>query len=82
MDAFDVSLGGTYHETILRGVMAPLLESESEGDSDSPVRRLQKDSTIYSIIPYELASIVCWGSYFLVDAFDISLGGTCHETFS
>ena len=31
--------------------MAPLLESESKGDSDSPVRRSWKDSMTYSVIP-------------------------------
>ena len=51
MDAFDVSLGGTYHKTFMRGVMAPLLESELEGDFDSPMRRSWKDSTMCSITP-------------------------------
>ena len=31
--------------------MLPRLESESEGDPDSPVRRSWKDSTTYSVIP-------------------------------
>ena len=51
VDAFDVSLGGTCHETFKRRVMAPPLESESEGDPDSPTRRSWKDSTTYSVIP-------------------------------
>ena len=33
-------------------------------------------------IPLDLiVEVVCWGSPSLVDAFDVSLGGTCHETF-
>ena len=51
MDAFDASLEGTCHKTFSRGVMAPLLESESEGDSESPARRSWKDSMMYSVIP-------------------------------
>ena len=34
-------------------------------------------------IPLDLIiEVVRWGSLFLVDAFDVSLGGTCHETFT
>ena len=34
-------------------------------------------------IPLELIiEVVCWGSPSLINAFDLSLGGTCHETFS
>ena len=51
MDAFNISLGGTYHETFMRGVMAPLLELELEGDSVSTTRRSWKDSMTYSVIP-------------------------------
>ena len=46
-----MSLEGTCHETFMRRVMAPLLESESEGDPDSFVRRSWKDSTTYLVIP-------------------------------
>ena len=28
-----------------------------------------------------IVEVVRWGSLSLVDAFDVSLGGTCHETF-
>ena len=34
-------------------------------------------------IPLDLVvEVICWGSPSLVDAFDVTLGGTCHETFS
>ena len=34
-------------------------------------------------IPLDLVvEVVCWGSLSLMDAFDVSLGGTCPETFS
>ena len=34
-------------------------------------------------IPLNLVvEVVCWGRPSLVDVFDVSLGGTCHETFS
>ena len=34
-------------------------------------------------IPLDLVvEVVCWGSLTLVDAFDVSLGGTHHETFT
>ena len=29
-----------------------------------------------------IVKVVCWGSLFLVDAFDVSLGATCHETLT
>ena len=34
-------------------------------------------------IPLDLiVEVVCWGSLSLVDAFDVSLEGTCHEIFT
>ena len=34
-------------------------------------------------IPLDLiVEVIRWGSLFLVDAFDMSLGGTYHETFT
>ena len=34
-------------------------------------------------IPLDLiVEVIYWGSPSLMDAFDVSLGGTCHETFS
>ena len=34
-------------------------------------------------IPLDLiVEVVCWGNPSLVDAFDVSLEGTCHKTFS
>ena len=33
------------------------------------------------IPPNLIIEVICWGSLFLVDAFNVSLGGTCHETF-
>ena len=34
-------------------------------------------------IPLDLiVKVIRWGSLSLVDAFDVSLGGTCHETFT
>ena len=34
-------------------------------------------------IPLDLVvEVICWGSLSLVHAFDVSLGGTCHETFT
>ena len=34
-------------------------------------------------IPFDLViEVVCWGSPSIMDAFDVYLGGTCHETFS
>ena len=51
VDAFDVPLGGTCHETFTRGVMAPPARVRAGGDSDSPTRRSWKDSTTYSVIP-------------------------------
>ena len=34
-------------------------------------------------IPLDLIiEVIHWGSLSLVDAFDVSLGGTCHETFT
>ena len=34
-------------------------------------------------VPLNLVvEVVCWGSPSLANAFDVSLGSTCHETFS